>query len=1365
MKEIFWKNRKEWLFLLSIFSFYSSGFALDEVEEDIPTFDYELSIETAQSSGDLAWSLFKSKDIDGEKGFTVNFTNISMIEYIRFISKITKTNFIFNEQDLQFNMTLVSEEPISLKNLLAALVQTLRIHNLTLLEQDNNLIITSSHAVSQIPEVISSDTELKETRSPIVTRLFRIKNANLTTVANIIRPMLSVSAMVDTSLETKQLIITDVITNVEKVATLLVSLDAPHSPLEIESYRAKHLAPQTLIDLTKQIVVPFAEGTPLIFVPRTDTNTIFVVSTPSLIERAMEVMEDLDKSPKAGSDLQLTSEKVFIYKIQNKTPQDLLSALQHIAKELEHSGAPSYKLILSLENVKWIKDSNSLLFLTDADNQPKIQEILNNLDTFTGSKSFYIYRIQKAGLDQIESSLKELAKSIRKASSDKELSDAIDSFKYIKETNSLVFTGSDAALKKLGELLPDFDVAVAQFSPSSHYVLYTPQFLSGKELENAIEELKKSLHSSGLSDPGLLSAIGSMKWVPATNTLIFTGDPQSLDHIQAMVKLVDIPAGSPSKIFIYNPKLVSREQIEEALDEIANRLDQKNISDRNLAKAIDTMTWITESQSFLFKADPATIEKLQSFLQDIDNTTEAAVIGKTFFLYALKYASGAQLYDQLQEIAKSLPQDDREHKAVLDAIETIAFIKDTNSFLIKGTIKAVDEVKSLVAQFDVPQAKPIAAEKTEFFIYKPLHLPASELQAALQETANYLKDSGLLDPNLLESIQTMRYVASTNSIVFTGTQESLDKTKEILLLVDVQGGATSQVAGMTFLIYKPKHKTAQELLSLLKNVAVNIQKTDLTSKDLTTSINNAKYVPETHALIFTGTSATLQRIEALLKQLDVTGTVQTEGLLTPSGYVIYTPLNVTGPNLIAMLQDFEQNLVQSGIQEKTLFQAIDQLKYVDKPGYILISGDKDSIAKIEELLKKFDVPSAGGGITSLAKIQTSFLVYKLQYHQGTEIQTALKQVATELSTSNSSINKDLLTAINSLQWIKITNSLLATGNAEVLTQLKELISSIDIPLRQVFIEVLIIQTTIVNTQAFGLQWAGKAQYLNRFATGAGNFPAQNPLTLATPNQALSTPMSQINATRTPLASDIPVPTGGGGFDLGIIGDIILNKGRSFISLGSLVNALQQDADSVVLMNPKIIAQDNLQSTIFVGQNIPFAGSLVSTIGGAAQQTSTNIEYRDVGVNLTITPILGTDDSITLDISNDISSQIANTTSGTNGIQGLQTSHTTMNTRVHVPNNHFVALSGMIQDSKDHFKSGLPCLGGLPVIGAFFSENDRTDSKNNLIILMRPTIIESAEQYKELTDRQEQLYKDRAVRPILKEEIDEGIDWVKTPDNE
>jgi len=1370
-----------WLKTLLTFLVVFPNLAYPEDEGLLQEFDDDAflsgKVDPPDSQGLVGWSLFSS--IDGEDTYIINFNSVPIVEYLRFVGKIANVNFQFEERELDFNVSVMADDPLTVPNIVSALIQTLRARGFSVLEQDNNLLITASREVNQIATIVTPESKDKGEKAPIVTRVFRIENANLSSVATILRPMLSSRAMIDTSAETRQLIVTDITTNVDKVATLIHSLDIAHSTLDIDVYKVRHMSAMELVLLAEQIVKPFAGENPLIFVPQTETNSVFIVSTPNLIERSVEVMEDLDQTPKVEKGPM--GDQIFLYKITNKPAEELMDAMEEIAEELEGTGSQSVKLISALENARYIKDSNSILFVTDTDTQKKVEAILKTLDTFSDTRSYYIYKIQKAGKEQIERSLDQLSKSLRRSSGNQDLVDAIQSMRYIKETDSFIFTGTDESLKKLRELLPTFDVAVAEYSPSSHYSLYTPKYLSGKELEKAIDELEDSLSSAGLTDQALLNAIQSMKWVPATNTLLFTGDPESLDHIQSIIKLIDVPSGSPNKIFIYKPKYISNEQIEEALDELADRLDHKNLSDRNLAMAIDDMAWIPQSQAFLFKADPATIEKIEGFLKDIDNPQEAESIAAAYFLYKLKFARGDDIIEQLDKIARNLPSKDPNQKAIIDVIDKSSFLRDSNAILLTGSQKAVEEVKALITEFDVKGSTPPTYQKTSFFIYKPKYLKAMQLEEALRETAEDLKNSGLIDPALLQSIETMRVVEVTGSIIFTGTEESLKKTQEIIESTDVPGAHVEELgefAGQTFFIYRVRYISVAELMRLLQNVMVNLEKSkDTTSYGVIKSIKGAKEIKESNSILFTGSPEVLEKISELLKQLDVPGGLGeqvAEGgktALEPGEYVIYKPQNISGPELIDMVRDFEQNLQQSGVREPQLFQTIDNLRFIERTGYILISGSVQSVEKVQELLRKFDVPGQGG-VTSLTQLETSFLVYKLHYHPGNEIQQTLKKIASDLAAANPETGSNLMKAINSLQWIKITNSLLATGTPDVLTQLKELIKNIDVPLRQVFIEVLIIRTTIVNNQQFGLQWGSKVQYLNRFAGGVSNFPAPSPT--GSSNIALSPALSAVNATRTPQANDIPNPLAvvdnqgsssvPGGFDLGIIGDIILHRGKTFISLASLVNSLQSDQDTIIVMNPKIIAQDNQQATIFVGQNIPFTGSQVTIQGsGVNSQVQSNIEYRDVGTNLTITPILGTNDIITLDISNEITNQVENTTGVGSTLQGLQTTRTSLNTRVHVPNKHFVALSGMISDTKSHFKSGLPCLGGLPVVGAFFSQNDRLNSRDNLIFFIRPVIVDSIEEYERITHNQECLYKENAVKQILKEEIDEGIDWVRDAD--
>lgn len=360
-----------------------------------------------------------------------------------------------------------------------------------------------------------------------------------------------------------------------------------------------------------------------------------------------------------------------------------------------------------------------------------------------------------------------------------------------------------------------------------------------------------------------------------------------------------------------------------------------------------------------------------------------------------------------------------------------------------------------------------------------------------------------------------------------------------------------------------------------------------------------------------------------------------------------------------------------------------------------------------------------------------FAVFKLQYHQGSEIQEAIKKIAADLQAQPGSSSK-LLDAIQSMQWVKATNSLLCSGDEETIEKLKSLVASLDIPLRQVFIEILVIETDVRKGLDFGLQWGARAKYKNRFNGAAGNFNSDHGRSSFAQNFG-GNPSGDFDK--------IPV---GSGFDLGVIGDMILHKGTPYLTLGALVSALQADKDSTIVLNQKVITQDNKNSKIFVGDNIPFPGSVVQTIG-SGQQTTSNIDYRDVGVSLSITPMLGEGDIITLDLDEEISEAV-NTPSFSRSqasVNGIRSTKTSMVTHVHVPDKHFLVLSGMVRNTKSQHKEGIPCLGGIPYIGALFSRTQKEDEKRNVIIFVRPHIIHSFEDYNNITQNQADVFKDQA----------------------
>jgi type III secretion protein C len=402
-------------------------------------------------------------------------------------------------------------------------------------------------------------------------------------------------------------------------------------------------------------------------------------------------------------------------------------------------------------------------------------------------------------------------------------------------------------------------------------------------------------------------------------------------------------------------------------------------------------------------------------------------------------------------------------------------------------------------------------------------------------------------------------------------------------------------------------------------------------------------------------------------------------------------------------------------------------------------------------------PSVGGivegGVAGVApfgprKAQldtTTFYIYKLQYHQGDEIKEALQNISASLEASGAS-NTDLVGTIATIQWIKTSNSLVVSGSRASIEKVKELLQDLDIPLEQVFIEVLVLRTTIADSLRVGVEWGYAQSYVDgRNGTNIESGFAN--LVPSTSTGAGSPLNSRLNPQAPPAALP-PSAFSAGGLGLGVVGRFVNLDGKLFSSIGSIINAVQDDRDLTIMFNPKILCQDNHTARIFVGSNVAFRQSTISEPGSTI--LSGDIEYRDIGSELVITPILGDSDTVTLEISQMISnfstfdngsifgdSSVSSDTTGQGTTQPILKSET--ETRVSVPDGHFLVLSGQIQDTHQRRHRGLPCLGGLPIIGAAFADKSDLESRDNLIIFVRPHLIRSKADMTRVTESQRSHY--------------------------
>ncbi len=396
---------------------------------------------------------------------------------------------------------------------------------------------------------------------------------------------------------------------------------------------------------------------------------------------------------------------------------------------------------------------------------------------------------------------------------------------------------------------------------------------------------------------------------------------------------------------------------------------------------------------------------------------------------------------------------------------------------------------------------------------------------------------------------------------------------------------------------------------------------------------------------------------------------------------------------------------------------------------------------------------------------TQFLIYKLQYRNSKDVANALRSIATSLTSANTSgagtsnasnqqvrpdiAQSDLVITLNSLQAVDDNNTIVFTGTRASLQKAKELISQIDIPVRQVFIEALVLDTSLNNSLQFGVEWGGKLEREN-FGTQIG-FTRPTDSNFANAFSAIG------QSTPNPI-----VPPTAGGLAAGAIGRKIKFRGKGFRSTGALINALHADDETHVMMNPKITTEHNIPAEIFVGERIPIKGQSIAnaTTGSTSSIVATNYETQEVGINLKVTPLISSHDTVTLIIEQKVSSanQASVQAQGANNAPPATVKETRTVTRVHLPSDHFLVMSGMIREEKALTNDRIPCLGGLPFIGSLFGSKKTASTKRNLLIFIRPITIDTPNDIDEITQKQEKILKAKSkVQQGWNKEVDDVLE--------
>jgi general secretion pathway protein D len=178
-----------------------------------------------------------------------------------------------------------------------------------------------------------------------------------------------------------------------------------------------------------------------------------------------------------------------------------------------------------------------------------------------------------------------------------------------------------------------------------------------------------------------------------------------------------------------------------------------------------------------------------------------------------------------------------------------------------------------------------------------------------------------------------------------------------------------------------------------------------------------------------------------------------------------------------------------------------------------------------------------------------------------------------------------------------------------------------------------------------------------------------------------------------------------------------------------LNALQGVTDVEVLATPRMLVLANDTATLQVGSSVP----TVTTSSSGIQANSlvvNNVEYRDTGVVLTVTPRVGAKGEIYIDVQQEVSDVSPTTTSN---IDSPTIDQRKFHTQIAVESGQSVAIGGLIQTKRNRTDSGVPGLSRIPVVGAAFRQRDVTRTRDELVVFLKPTLVRSRSEADAITD--------------------------------
>ena len=293
---------------------------------------------------------------------------------------------------------------------------------------------------------------------------------------------------------------------------------------------------------------------------------------------------------------------------------------------------------------------------------------------------------------------------------------------------------------------------------------------------------------------------------------------------------------------------------------------------------------------------------------------------------------------------------------------------------------------------------------------------------------------------------------------------------------------------------------------------------------------------------------------------------------------------------------------------------------------------------------------------------------------------------------------------------KDNNTILIVATPSEYSVIEAALKKLDVPQRQVVIEVTVAEVKLTDDLQFGVEWLFKGGAPSGRGSG-GLFNNTTPFNPATPVAS--------GATAVGLAMSA-------GFNY------LLNSLNFPGGIQAALHLLDNYGNVKVISNPHLSALDNQKATIKVGDRIPicqqtFVGT--GTVGTTSNAVTTTSSYIDTGVLLQVTPHINAGGLVTLEVQAEVS--VAGTTANPCDAPPINTR--SVQTLLAVPSGQTMVMGGLILEDKENSSAGLPLLARIPILGGLFGNQELKNNRTELVLFITPRVVENESDYRRVID--------------------------------